>query len=204
MFGYQLTAKKESLSDITSNHQFKMLLVSISIGVLTGYVIAFAKLKLGMPGHKVFMWLMPVLIARLCGGSKIGTGAGGLSAAITTHALGANLSGGFIGMPLIFLAGTVLDCIIHTLEKNKFSIIYTIVAITLAGTVAGFICWLKRLILPSGLSAHYLFGLSGFWFKLLSYLFFGTMAGLIASICSYKAFKKRLKQNDFTPRNLEI
>lgn len=168
-----------------------MLLLSIAVGAMTGCFIAFVRLKLGMPGHKTFMWLTPVLIARLRGGCKIGTAAGGLAAAVSTYSLGANLAGGLIGMPLIVMAGLMLDWVINTLQNHKISGIRMIIALTLAGAAAGFICLIKRLGLPTGLSPHYMLGLSGFGLKLASYLFFGALSGFVASIFSLSTLKKK-------------
>ena len=109
MPGSLLTAKKTFVHSLVQSSQIKMLLVSISIGVLCGLFIALVRLNLGMPGHKAFFWMTPLLIARLRGGCKIGTSAGSLFAAITTYSLGANLAGGLLGMPIIVLAGMVLD-----------------------------------------------------------------------------------------------
>ena len=103
MYGFLLTAKKVNLHSIAHSHQLKMLFVSISVGVISGLFIALFRLNLGMPGHKAFFWMTPVLIARLRCGCKIGTTAGGLFAALTTYSLGANLAGGAIGMPFIII-----------------------------------------------------------------------------------------------------
>jgi riboflavin transporter FmnP len=159
-----------------------MLLVCSSVGVIAGLLIAFVRLNLGMPGHKAFFWMTPVLIARLRGGCKIGTTAGGLFAALTTYALGANLAGGAIGMPMIVLAGIILDWTVNFLEKNKISGLKMILAIGLAGVAANLVCLAKRLILPTGLNPHFIFGVSWFWFRLFSYAFFGFIAGIAAAI----------------------
>lgn len=168
-----------------------MLLLSIAVGAMTGCFIAFVRLKLGMPGHKTFLWLTPVLVARLRGGCKIGTAAGGLAAAVSTYSLGANLAGGLIGMPLIVMAGLMLDGVINTLQKHKIAGPGMIGALTIAGALAGLICLAKRHILPAGLSPHHILGLSGIWFEIASYTFFGALAGVVASILS---IKKKIKQ----------
>lgn len=159
-----------------------MLLVSISVGVIAGLFIALVRLNLGMPGHKAFFWVTPLLITRLRNGCKIGTTAGGLFAALTTCSLGANLAGGFIGMPIIVLAGITLDWTVNFLEKNKISGGVMILTLGLAGVMANLLCLSKRMILPTGLNPHLIFGVSGFWFKLFSYSFFGLISGIVASI----------------------
>jgi len=159
-----------------------MLLVSISAGVMAGLFISLVRLKLGMPGHKAFFWMTPVLIARLLGKCKIGTTAGGFFAALTTYSMGANLAGGVIGMPMIVLAGIVLDWTVNYIEKNKIASSGTILLLGLAGIVANLICLSKRMILPTGLNPHFILGVSGFWFRLFSYAFFGLLSAIVASI----------------------
>ena len=168
-----------------------MLLVSISVGVLCGAFIAMVRMNLGMPGHKAFLWMTPVLIARLRGGCKIGTSAGGLFAAITTYSLGANLAGGVLGMPLIVLAGTLLDWAVNYIEKNKISGAAMILTLGLAGVAANLVCLAKRLILPTGLDPHFIFGVSEFWFRLLSYAFFGLLSGVVASVITHMTKHKQ-------------
>lgn len=193
MSGFQSIAKKNSTQTILHSHQFKMLLASISVGVISGIIIAWVKLNLGMPGHKAFLWMTPVLIARLRGGCKIGTAAGGLSAALTTYCLGANLAGGLIGMPLIVLAGVILDCTVNFLEKNKSSFVVTLLALALAGAVANLVCLAKRMILPTGINPHFFLGASGPWIKLFSYAFFGLISGIVASTSVWLIKRKQQK-----------
>ncbi len=190
MRGYQLTEKRKNLQTIAQNDQLRMLLLSISVGAITGLVIAFVRLKLGLSGHKTFMWLTPVLITRLRSGCKIGTAAGGLSTAVTTYSLGANMAGGLIGMPLIVIAGLILDWVISKLQRHKIYGIRMVIILTLAGGLVGLICLAKRMILPAGISATHTLGLSIFWGKMISYLIFGAMAGFVASISSLSAIKK--------------
>ena len=191
MLGFLSTEKKASLRDIVHSHQFKMLLLSISVGVLAGLFISVVRLHLGLPGHKAFLWMTPVLITRLRGGCKIGTTAGGLFAALTTYSMGANLAGGLIGMPLIVFAGMILDWAVNGLEKNNVPVAGVILVLGLAGVVANFICLAKRMILPTGLNPHVFFGVSGFWFKLLSYAFFGFLSGVVASISAWLMNRKK-------------
>ena len=193
MHGPLSTAKKLNLHGMLSSHQFKMLLVSISAGVISGLFIAMVRLNLGMPGHKAFLWMTPVLIARLRSGCKVGTTAGGLFAALTTYSLGANLAGGVIGMPLIVIAGVILDWVVNFIEKNKVSGLAMIFMLASAGLVANLVCLAKRLILPTGYNPHYIFGVSEFWFRLSSYAFFGLLAGVVASITVLLI--KRKKEN---------
>ena len=193
MLGSLSTAKKVNLRSLVQSHQFKMLLVSSSVGVIAGLFIALVRLKLGMPGHKAFFWMTPVLITRLRGGCKIGTTAGSLFAALTTYSLGANLAGGVIGMPMIALAGIILDWTVNFLEKNKISGMAMILSLGLAGVAANLVCLAKRMILPTGLNPHFIFGASGFGFKLFSYAFFGFLSGIVASV-SVRLIKRKRSQ----------
>ena len=49
----------------------------------------------------------------------------------------------------------------------------------------------KRGLGPMGIAPHYLLGVSGFWFELLSYAFFGLLAGLVAVTAAYLIERKR-------------
>jgi hypothetical protein len=168
-----------------------MLLVSISVGIMAGVFISLVRLRLGMPGHKAFFWMTPVLIARLGGKCKIGATAGGLFAALTTYSLGANLAGGIMGMPMIIFAAIILDWTVNFIENNKVSGAATILALGLAGLAANLICLSKRMFLPTGLSPHFIFGVSGFWFRFCSYAFFGFISGIVAAVSSKLMIKKQ-------------
>ena len=159
-----------------------MLLVSISVGVISGLFIALVRLNLGLPGHKAFFWMTPVLITRLHSRCKIGATSGGLFAALTTYSMGANLAGGAIGMPIIVIAAVILDWTVNFIEKNNFSGPKMILLLGIAGAAANLVCLSKRMILPAGLSPHFILGFSGTWFKLCSYLFFGLLSGVVAAI----------------------
>ncbi|MHC4742948.1 MAG: hypothetical protein ACYS8Z_13615 [Planctomycetota bacterium] len=167
-----------------------MLLVSISVGVMSGLFISLFRLKLGMPGHKAFFWMTPVLIARLLGKCKVGTTAGGFFAALTAYSMGANLAGGVIGMPIIILAGIMLDCVVNFAEKKRISGGRMIVLLGLAGMVGNLVCLAKRVILPTGISPHFILGVSGLWFRVLSYAFFGLLSGVVASASVHLAKRK--------------
>ncbi len=159
-----------------------MLLVSISVGVAAGIFIGGFRLHIGLPGHKALFWMPAVLIARLRGGCKAGTTAGALSAALTTHILGGNLAGGPTGLQMIALAGIIMDVLIDFLEKIRASAGLMILTIGLAGAAANLICLTKRMISPEGISPHFIFGISAFWFKLSSYAFFGLLSGVVAAV----------------------
>src|SRR3990172_944678 len=182
MLGFLLTAKKANVRAIVRSDQFKKLFVSISVGVMAGLFLSFARPKLGMPGHKAFFWMTPVLIARLLGGCKVGATAGGFFAALTTYSVGANLAGGVAGMPMIVLAGIILDWTVNFIEKNRISGWGMILLLGIAGVLANLVCLAKRMILPSGLNPHSFLGLSGLWLRPFSYAVFGLLSGIVASV----------------------
>jgi hypothetical protein len=172
-----------------------MLLLSSSVGVITGLFMALVRLNLGMSGHKAFLWMTPVLIARLRSGCKIGTTAGGLFAALTTYSMGANLAGGMTGIPIIGLAGLIFDWTINFFEKNKISGVVMIIALGFAGIAANLVCLAKRMILPTGFNPHFIFGISGFWFKLFSYAFFGFISGIVAGTIAKLTQRSKLQKS---------
>ena len=57
-----------------------------------------------------------------------------------------------------------------------------ILMLGLAGIIANLICLSKRMILPAGLSPHFILGFSESWLRLCSYAFFGLLAGIVAAI----------------------
>jgi len=86
-----------------------------------------------------------------------------------------------VGLPLIGLAGIILDVVINSLEKRQTPHLLTIAIIGITAMFANLLCLGKRLLVPAGPAEHFVFGVSGFWFKLICYAFFGLTAGLIAA-----------------------
>lgn len=170
-----------------------MLLFSVSVGVFAGLFVSKVRLGLGMPGHKFFFWMTPVLIARLLNGCRIGTAAGGLSAALITYSLGGNLAGGLTGLPLIGISGLIMDWMVDISCKNKTSGAKMMLTVGLAAMMANMLCLAKRMMLPTGLNPHFIFGVSGFWFKVSSYMFFGFASGIVAAI-TQKGLKSASKR----------
>ena len=182
MRGSLLTKRKGARwNSILKSHQLRMLVVSVAVGVIAGLFIGNVRLGLGLSGHKSLFWMTPVIMARLLGRCKAGTTAGALSAAFTTLAVGGRLAGGIVGLPLIGLAGIILDVVINSLEKRQTPHLLTIAIIGITAMFANLLCLGKRLLVPLGLGSHFVFGVSGFWFKLICYAFFGLTAGLIAA-----------------------
>ncbi|MCX5672610.1 MAG: hypothetical protein NTU94_14935, partial [Planctomycetota bacterium] len=85
------------------------VLITAAVGAAAGLVAGQLRLHLGLPGHKVLFWLTPVLAARLIAGGPAGATAGALAAAVATAVAGGNLAGSLVQLPLIGVAGLVID-----------------------------------------------------------------------------------------------
>ena len=189
MPGSQSTAKRSNALSLVQSDQFKKTLICISVGIFSGLAVVYSKplihcfsrAGLGLSGHKAFLWMTPLLIARFRTGAKVGVSAGAMFAAMTVFSLGANLAGGLIGFPLIAVAAAVLDSVANYIEKKKLSLFSMILLIAFAGVVANLICLTKRMFLPTGISPHSLFG-TGMMSRTLLYMFFGSLSGVVAAV----------------------
>ena len=170
------------------------LTISLSVGIIAGFLAASVKLHLGLPGHKAIIWMTPVIAARLLGRCRIGTTAGAFTAAFVSLGLGGNLAGGLLGLPLVGAAGALVDACIIRLENCKASALTTIVAIAAAAMLANLICYAKRLLGPAGIAPHHLFGGAAIVLRPMSYGLFGFLAGLIAATGTY-LFRRRKNPN---------
>jgi hypothetical protein len=198
MRGFPLTeAKAVRWNSIVNIRQLKMLIASIAVGIIAGLFTSHVRLHLGLDGHKALFWMTPVIIARLLSRCKAGTTAGALSCAFTAFVSGGNLAGGILGFPLIGVAGIMLDVVINFLENRNVSGIFAVLAVGIAGMLANLICLMKRLFSPEGFNPNYLFGVSDFWFKLVSYAFFGLLAGVIAATVTYLINRRQKEKNDY-------
>jgi hypothetical protein len=164
--------------------QVRMLIASISVGVIAGVFVAYVKLGLGLSGHKALFWMTPVLLARLLGKCKAGTTAGALAAAFTCYSLpgGGHMGGGLIGLPLIGVVGIVFDAVIGFAERHQLSRVSLIPLIGFTALLGNLIMFSKRLLNPPGASHAFLGIYYGFWFYLFSYALFGLLAGTIAAV----------------------
>jgi hypothetical protein len=189
MHGFLSTAKRSKVWDLAQSDQFKKTLICISVGIFSGLAVVYSKplihcfsrAGLGLSGHKAFLWMTPLLIARFRTGAKVGVSAGAMFAAITVFSLGANLAGGLIGFPLIGVAAAVLDGVANYIEKNKVSFFSMIILLAFAGVVANLICLTKRMFGSTGISPHNLFG-AGMLVRALLYMLFGSLSGIVAAV----------------------
>jgi len=171
------------------------LAISLSIGVIAGYLAASLKLHLGLPGHKAIIWMTPVIAARLLGRCRIGTTAGAFTAAFVSLGSGGNLAGGLLGLPLVGAAGALVDACILRLERCKASALTTVIAVALAAMLANLICYGKRLLVPMGIAPHDMFGSATVLLRPMSYALFGLLAGLIAAAGTHP-FRRRKSPNE--------
>ena len=158
----------------------RMLLANVAVGVLAGLLVSHVRLQLGLPGHKALFWMVPVLAARLFAPHLLGATAGASAAACTALAMGENLAGGILYLPLVPLAGAVLDGTVALAERRRLRWWWTIPLLGMGGMAANLLCAMKRLLTPLR-NSHLLFGLDGLAATILSYAFFGLLAGLAAS-----------------------
>jgi len=167
-----------------------MLVVCIGVGAAAGVLVAGVRLNLGLPGHKALFWIPVVIVARILSRCRVGATSGAAATALTTFALGGNLAGGPVGLPLVVVAGAFLDLVASSLERGKVPTRLHVPIIAAAAMLANLICLTRRLLLPAGFGVHLLFDASGFWFRFCSYAFFGLAAGLIAGIVAHRARRR--------------
>ncbi len=171
--------------------QVRMLIASISVGVMAGVFVAHVKLGLGLSGHKALFWMTPVLLARLLGKCKAGTTAGALASAFTCYTLGGHMAGGLLGLPLIGVVGILFDTVIGYTENHKLSRISLIPLLGGMAMLGNLIMFSKRLLNPAGSSHAFLGIYQGFWFDLFTYALFGLLAGMIAALGAFFYHRSR-------------
>jgi len=170
----------------------RMLLANAAVGVMAGVVLAHVRLHLGVPGYRALLWLTPVLLARLVSGCPIGATAGATAAACTSLALGGNLAGGLLFLPLVAVAGAVGDAAVLLAGRLGLGPWTQIPVIGVAGMAANGLCAIKRLLVPVG-RYHVFFGVGEPWSRLVSYGAFGLAAGLIGATLAAIILSRRKK-----------
>lgn len=164
-------------SRLATAAQLRSLAGCAAVGALAGLCMAHVRLHLGLPGHKALCWMIPVVVARLLYRHPVGATTGACAAACAAIALGGNLAGGFLFVPLVALAGGVLDGAAAVAERLRLSPRGLVALLGAAGAAANLLCALKRLLVPQG-GLHVLWGLTGVAAQLVSYAVFGLLAGL--------------------------
>jgi len=155
--------------------------MSIISGVAVGLLISHVRLHLGLPGHKALMWMTPIIFFRFVFRSRLGATAGTLSAASTSLAFGGSFAGGVSFLPLVGLAGMVVDATLRFVENRRLPGYAAIPLIGLGGMIANLACLSKRLFDPTAGKSHFIWGLPDPWADVLSYALFGLLAGLLAA-----------------------
>ena len=152
-------------------------LVMASIGVLAGLAVTYCRTPLHWPGHKVVLWMVPVLAGRLVTRTRAGASVGVVGLIVTTLVLGGQLGGGAVMMPLVFFAGVMLDAAAGIVERQKLSAWSALPLLALAGVAGNLICFIKRLFDVTGQVVS-----AGGRQELLeaagSYAVFGVLAGV--------------------------
>lgn len=181
MHGYPLSeSAADRWSRLASAVRLRRLLASAAVGVIAGLVVSHVRLHLGLPGHKVLLWLTPIVIARVLLKHPFGATVGVLSVACTSLALGENFAGGILFLPLVGIAGAIVDGAVAFAQKRHLPSILMVPLVGAAGATAGLACAVKRMLAPV-VHTHVIFGLTGPPARLLSYAFFGLLAGLIGA-----------------------
>jgi hypothetical protein len=169
-----------------------MLLACLSVGAMAGLVVTHVHLNLGIPGHKAWFWIPPIMATRFITRCKIGSTTGTVSMLCTTWGLGGHLAGGLVGMPFIAAAAMVWDVTITHMEKRPYRwwlILPGIIGLAMMGNVVAFG---KRLLVPSGVHAIHIWGFTGPWFSLASYLVCGLMAGVATAVIVFSVLNRRM------------
>ena len=161
--------------------QLRTLAANAAVGVLAGILIAHVRLHLGLPGHKALLWMTPIVVARLLCRHPAGATAGASAAALTSIALGGHLAGGILFVPLVAVAGAVLDVCVGFARRVGLSPWALVPLLAAAGAGANVVCGIKRLLLPQW-NYHVLLGLSGPWALLAAYALCGLAAGLTGAV----------------------
>ena len=163
-------------------------LANVAVGVLAGLAVTHLRFGLGLPGHKVLIWMTPIIIARLLAGHPIGATTGALSAGCVSLGLGGNFAGNILFLPLVGVAGIIIDSCIAFADRQRLSGWLLVPLMGLSGMVGGIICVAKRLSVPI-VHTHVVFGLGGPLGRAVSYALFGLAAGLVGATVAVVAQK---------------
>jgi hypothetical protein len=165
-------------------------LAVMAVGILAGIVTTFARTPIHMPGHKVILWMAPILATRLVTRTRAGTSFGTFSTATTALSLGGRIAGGIAMMPLVVLAGVVLDGAVQFGQRRNFTRWQQVLLLALAGAIGNLICFVKRLFDPTGA----FFSVGNFNDMLTaagSHALFGFLAGLLGATAGYALLRFR-------------
>jgi hypothetical protein len=165
-------------------------LTSVAIGVIAGIAVAYVRTPLHMPGHKVLLWMTPIVATRLLTRVRAGASASVLATIVTTLLLGGNLAGGAAMMPLVLAAGITLDVAVGWVERRRMTLWSAVSLLALAGIAGNLICFIKRLFDPMG-SLFSAATIQDLLAAGASHAFFGGLAGIIGGLCGLALLKYR-------------
>ncbi len=186
MRGYQSTenvAVRSNSANSFAATGLKELLICIGVGVAAGLAVTLMnrlRLNPGLTGHKVLFWMPMLIVARLTTRYPIGASVGSAATAATCLGFGTNLAGLPLYMPLIVLAGSVLDAAAGLAEHRRLPVWLIIPLFGAAGMIGATLCAVKRLLSPS-VKWHLFFGIPDPAASMICWAFFGLLAGLIGA-----------------------
>ena len=150
-------------------------LTCIAVGILAGIAAAFIRTPLHLPGHKALFWITPALAFRLRTRARLGATLSSTATILTTCLLGGNLGGGWSLLPLISLAGLLLDLSANFAEQKHLSLKLALHLFAAAGLLANTLVFLKHLTDPHTTPLS----LETMW---LSHALFGLLAAALATL----------------------
>jgi hypothetical protein len=160
------------------------LLVLGAVGLVAGLASGCLRLHLGLAGHKAMVWMAPVILVRLVARAPAGATVGSLAAGVGMLAAGGGPAGDAADLPVMGLAGALLDVVVGFVEGRRLPAAAAILAVGLAGLGANLVMLARRLLGPVFQSHSFLWA-SGADARLLSYASFGLAAGLIAATLAH-------------------
>ena len=150
-------------------------LTCIAVGILAGVAVAFLRTPLHLPGHKALFWITPALAVRLRTRARIGATLSTTATILTTLLLGGELGGGWSLLPLVSLAGLLLDLPANFAEQKHLSLKLSLLLFATAGLLANTLVFLKHLTDPHTTPVS----LETTW---LSHTLFGLLAATLATL----------------------
>ncbi len=172
--------------------QWQMLAANLLVGAAAGAVAASMRLNLNLPGHRALFWLPAVIAGRLMARHRLGATAAASAAACVSLAMGRNLAGGPLFLPLISAAGALIDTLAGFVERRPIPLWLIVPLMGLGGLGANLICSIKRLLMPPG-AVRAVFGLPFPVGNMASYAVFGLLAGLGGALVAVLAMKAKAR-----------
>ena len=180
-------------SSVAYAGQWRLLAANLLVGFAAGVLNASMRLDLHLPGHRALFWLTVVVAGRLSARHRFGATASATAAACMSLALGRNLAGGGLFLPLVSAAGTLIDTLAAFIERKSVPAWLVVVLMGVGGLGANLICSIKRLLIPPG-AVRVVFGLPFPTGNMASYALFGLLAGLggaLIAVGAAKALRRR-------------